>query len=99
MVIDKIGNINNISEPNRPKGVSRSREVTRNDKVEISSEAKQAAETSRYAQTVLETPDTSRADRVREIKMQIQNGTYDKFSDDRVLEMVADKIATFLLRK
>lgn len=99
MVIDKIGNINNIVETNRSKNVSRTRDVSRNDKVEISSEAKQAAEVSRYTQTVLDTPDAARAERVQQIKLQIQNGTYDKFNDDNVIEMVADKIASYLLRK
>ncbi len=99
MVIDKIGNINNVVETGKSKGVSRAKEVGRNDSIEISSEAKQAAEVSRYTQTVMETPDAARAERVREIKAQIQNGTYDKFNDDRVLEQVADRIATYLLRK
>ncbi|MBP7585718.1 MAG: flagellar biosynthesis anti-sigma factor FlgM [Spirochaetes bacterium] len=98
MVIDKIGNINNIPESNRSKSVSRSRETSRNDKVEISSEAKQAAETSHYTRMVRDTSDPERAQRVREIKDQIANGTYN-FDDAHVVEMVADKIATYLLRR
>ncbi len=99
MVIDKIGNINNIVEPNRGKPVSRSTELKKNDKIEISSEAKQAAEVSNYSQTVMDTQDAVRADRVREIKNQVQNGTYQGFNDNKVIEMVADKIATYLLRR
>jgi anti-sigma28 factor (negative regulator of flagellin synthesis) len=45
---------------------------------------------------VNEAPDI-RAERVRAIKEQVQNGTYN-FNDNKVLEMVADKIASFLLR-
>ncbi len=99
MVIDKIGNINNIVEPNRSKSVARTRDSGRNDKVEISSEAKRAAETSHYTRMVRETGDPDRAQRVQEIKAQIANGTYDRFDDDRVVEMVADKIASYLLRR
>lgn len=99
MVIDKIGNINNIVESNRSKSVSRSRETGRNDKVEISSEAKRAAETSHYTQMVRDTSDSDRARRVQEIKAQIANGTYDRFDDAHVVEMVADKIASYLLRR
>jgi negative regulator of flagellin synthesis FlgM len=98
MVIDKIGNINNIVEPKGAKATPRSRAAGKTDQVEISSEAKQAAELSRYAQVVKDAPDI-RQEKVREIKARIQDGTYDKFNDDQVLQMVADRIATYLLRK
>jgi anti-sigma28 factor (negative regulator of flagellin synthesis) len=99
MVIDKIGNINNIVEPKGSKSVSRSRELKKNDKVEISAEAKHAAETARYVKIVKDTNDTARMERVREIKAQIKDGTYDKFDNDKVLEMVADRIASYLIKK
>jgi negative regulator of flagellin synthesis FlgM len=98
MVIDKIGNINNIVEPKSARSVSKTKEAGKSDSIEISSEAKKAAELSRYTQIVKEAPDI-RADRVKEIKERIQDGTYDKFTDDKVLEMVAEKIAMHLLRK
>ena len=98
MVIDKIGNINNIVEPKSTKSVSKTKEPDKSDTIQISSEAKEAAESAKYAKIIHETPDM-RLERVREIKKQIQAGTYDKFIDDKVLEMVAEKIATQLLRK
>ena len=98
MVIDKIGNINNIVDPKGSKPVSKKRDIKKSDKVEISSEAKKAAETAKYTQIVKETPDIRR-ERVEAIKAQIKDGTYDKFVDNKVLEMVADKIALNLLRK
>ncbi len=98
MVIDKIGNINNIVESKNAKSVSKAKESKKADSVHISSEAKQAAETAKYGHIVKESPDI-RMDRVKEIKSRIQDGTYDKFTDDKVLEMVADKIARQLLRK
>lgn len=99
MVIDKIGNINNIQEPGRSKPVSRTKEAGRNDRVEISAEAKRAAENQQYVRIAHEANDSERAARVREIKEQIANGTYNRFDDDHVVEMVADRIASYLLRK
>ena len=98
MVIDKIDNIGNIVDPKRTKSVSKNNEIKKTDSLEISSEGKKAAKIAEYFQTVKETPDI-RLDRVKEIKEQIENGTYTKFNDDKVLEMVADKIASNLLRK
>lgn len=98
MVIDKIGNINNIVDPKGTKAVSKGKATKKSDSLVISTEGKKAAEIARYTQMVKEAPDM-RADRVREIKEQIQNGTYDKFTDNKVLEMVAEKIAVNLLRK
>jgi flagellar biosynthesis anti-sigma factor FlgM len=98
MVIDRIGNINNIQESNRQKSVSRSRETSRNDKVEISPEAKKASEIQTYSQMVRETTEPERAQRVQEIKARVANGTYD-FDSTQVTEMVADKIASYLLRR
>ncbi|MCX7678072.1 MAG: flagellar biosynthesis anti-sigma factor FlgM [Spirochaetes bacterium] len=98
MVIDKIGNINNIQEPSRTKPTSRTKESGRNDRVEISAEAKRAAENEHYIRLAQEATDVDRAARVREIKNQIANGTYN-FDDSRIVEMVADKIASYLLRR
>ncbi len=97
MVIDKIGNINNIVETKKTKTVSNTKEAKKGDSVQISSEGKKAADAAKIAQVVRETPDI-RADRVSQIKEQIANGSYD-FNDGKILEMVADKIATFLLNR
>jgi len=97
MVIDKIGNINNITETNKSKSVSGLKETKKNDSVDISSEAKKAAEMSRFIKTINETPDV-RSERVSLIKEQIENGAYN-FNDTKILEMVADKIAGFLMRR
>ena len=96
MAIDKISNINNIIEPKKTKPAAGTKETTKNDSIQISSEGKKAAEISKQMQIVHETPDI-RADRVNAIKEQIKNGSYD-FNDNKVLEMVASKIANFLLR-
>lgn len=97
MVIDKIGNINNIIEPKKSNPVASAKETKKKDSIEISSEGKKAADASKVAQLVKDSPDI-RADRVQEIKDQIANGTYN-FDDPKMLDMVADKIATFLMRK
>lgn len=97
MVIDKIGNIKNIIEPKKAHATTGSKDVKKNDSIQISSEGKKAAEMSKFSQIVKETPDI-RVDRVNEIKEKIASGTYD-FNNDKILEMVADRIANFLLRK
>ncbi len=97
MVIDKIGNINNIVDTKNTKPVSRNKSIDKSDSVQISSEAKSAAEQAKISQIVKDTPDV-RAEKVRDIKARIAEGTYDKFDDNKVLEMVAEKIATQLLR-
>jgi len=97
MVIDKIGNINNIIEPKKSGPVSSSKETKKKDSVQISSEAKSAAEVAKLAQTVKSAPDI-RIDRVQQIKELINNGTYD-FNNPDILEKVADRIAGILVRK
>jgi negative regulator of flagellin synthesis FlgM len=97
MVIDKIGNINNIIEPKKSNPVTSTKETKKKDSVQISSEAKNAAEVSKLAQIVKDTPDI-RIERIKEIKAQIANGTYN-FDKPEIIEMVADKIANFLVKK
>lgn len=97
MVIDKIGNINNIIEPKKSKPVSGASEPKKNDSIQISTEGKKAAEVARQTQVVRDTPDV-RAERVQELKAMIADGTYN-FDDQKVIEMVADRIAGMLLRK
>ncbi|MFC1669888.1 flagellar biosynthesis anti-sigma factor FlgM [Spirochaetota bacterium] len=97
MVIDKIGNINNIVEPKKSRSPKDVKQSNKNDSVQISTEGKKAADISRNAQVIKETPDI-RMERVREIKERIDNGSYD-FNDNKMLERVADKIASFLLRQ
>ena len=97
MVIDKIGNINNIVEPKKNRPVAGAKETKRNDSIQISSEGKKAADIAKQTQMVHNASDI-RTDKVKAIKEQIANGTYD-FNDNKVLEMVADKIAGFLLRE
>ena len=96
MVIDKIGNINNIVEPRKSRNVTHAKEPVRDDSVQISSEGKMAADVARQTQIVRETPDV-RTEKVSQLREQIASGEYN-FNDDRILEMVADKIASFLLR-
>ncbi|MBN2040982.1 MAG: flagellar biosynthesis anti-sigma factor FlgM [Spirochaetes bacterium] len=98
MVIDKIDNIGNIVDPKKTKSVFKNNAIKKTDSLEISSEGKEASKIAEYVETVKNTPDI-RLDKVKAIKEQIEQGTYNKFTDDKVLEMVADKIAQNLLRK
>jgi len=97
MVIDKIGNINNIIETKKTSKLASAKQVKKNDSIQISSEGKQAAEIAKVNKIVNDTPDI-RTEKVNKLKEQIANGTYD-FNDDKLLEKVADKIATFLMRQ
>jgi negative regulator of flagellin synthesis FlgM len=96
MVIDKIGNINNIVETKKTRASAQPRETKKNDSIQISSEGRQAAEISRYSQAVNDAPDI-RMDRVKEIKDRIASGAYN-FNDENIIGAVADKIARFLTR-
>ncbi len=98
MVIDKVGNIKNIVDPKSTKSVSKSKGVKKSDKLEISSEAKKAAELAQYTKIVKDSPDI-RKEKVEAIKAMIKDGSYDKIVDNKILELVADKIADNLLRK
>jgi flagellar biosynthesis anti-sigma factor FlgM len=97
MVIDKIGNINNIVEPKKSSHVSGAKETRKKDSVQISSEGKKAAEEARLTGIAKAASDI-RVDRVRELKDAIAKGTYN-FDEPKVIEMVADRIAAFLLKK
>jgi len=98
MVIDKVGNLNNAFEPKKSKPVSNNKEIKKNDSVEISTEGLKASENSKLFQITKDIPDLHN-EKIKTIKEQIKNGTYDKIIDNKVLEMVADKIAEQLLRK
>jgi flagellar biosynthesis anti-sigma factor FlgM len=97
MVIDKIGNINNIVDAKKTRPSSGNKEVNKGDSVQLSSEARQAADVARLSQMVQTSPDM-RAERVQELKEQIANGEYN-FDDSKILNMVADRIADFLIRR
>ena len=92
MVIDKIGNINNIIESKKARpaqSVNGAKPVA--DSIQISDEGIKAAEEARLAQIVKDTPDV-RADKVNKLKEQIASGEYDKFINDDLLGKVAEKL-------
>ena len=96
MVIEKIGNINNISEPKKNKPISDRKDGIIRDSIDISDEGRLAAINAKNAQIIRETPDV-RIDRVKDIKMRIDNGSYN-FNDNKILAMVADRIVDFLIK-
>ncbi len=97
MVIDKIGTINNIVEPKKSSPSASAKVAKKNDSILISSEGKKAAEVSKISHVVKASSDI-RTERVTEIKQQIAQGAYN-FDKPEILEMVADRIASFLARK
>lgn len=99
MTIDKVGNVNNVFDAKRTKSVQKNGQLPQgNDSVAISTEGLKAIDDARITQMVRETPDT-RADRVEQIKAQMLSGAYDKDIDNKILDLVADKILTQILRK
>ncbi len=91
MVLNKVGNVNNIYENKKSNSIKRPEKTDRADSIEISSAGLKAAEEAKYTQIIKETPDV-RMEKVQKIKEMIADGSYDKFIDDEVLGKVADKL-------
>lgn len=99
MVLNKIGNINKIFENKKAKATNKAENPSKvSDSVQISTEGMKAAEEAKYTQMVKETPDT-RQEKVMAIKQQIEDGTYDRHLDDKILGLVADKLMNGLMSK
>lgn len=88
MGIDKIGPINNYNKINNIKKKNSLKKSESTDSVNISSEAKNMAETNKILEIVKNAPDV-RADKVKEIKAKINNPDY---INKMVAESLADKI-------
>ena len=97
MMINKVGDIQNILEPKKTKPALPKELVSRADSATISVEGKQAAEFARNLQMVKGSPDI-REDKIRELKEKINNGSYD-FDNRNVINGVAGKIASILLKE
>ncbi|MDH4200477.1 MAG: flagellar biosynthesis anti-sigma factor FlgM [Spirochaetia bacterium] len=98
MVIDRIGNVNNITGADQIQN-QKSKEIKKGigeDTVSISREAQKAQELSRAGEIVKSAADI-RPDRVKEVREKLNRGDYDK-PDNELLEKVAEKIAQSLLR-
>ena len=92
MVIDKIGNVNSIIEPRKPKQNYQVNNVRpASDSVQISEEGLKAAEEARLAQIVKESPDI-RADKVKELKEKIASGEFDRAIDEKLLGNIAERM-------
>jgi anti-sigma28 factor (negative regulator of flagellin synthesis) len=97
MVINKVGDIQNIIEPKKTKPALTKDSVSRSDSAYISIEGKQAAELARSLQMVNDSPDT-RVEKIRDIKDKINNGTYN-FDDKDIINKVAEKLTAVLLKE
>ncbi|MFW6365133.1 MAG: flagellar biosynthesis anti-sigma factor FlgM [Spirochaetota bacterium] len=92
MILDKIGNIHKIFDAKKTKSVNKTNNVNNTtDSIHISNEGLKAADEARITQMVKETSDVRR-EKVEQIKKQIQDGTYDRHLDDKVLSIVANKL-------
>ena len=97
MMINKVGDIQNILEPKKTKPALKKDSVFRSDSATISIEGKQAAEFARNLQMVRNAPDI-RADKIRDLKEKINDGSYD-FDNIDVIHNVAGKITSVLLKE
>lgn len=97
MMINKVGDVQNIIEPKKSKPTVTRDSVSRSDSASISIEGKQAAEFARNLQMVQDAPDV-RMDKIRDIKEKINNGTYN-FDDKDIINKVAEKMAAVLLKE
>lgn len=97
-MVDKIGNVNNIVEPKKVRSAQQNTAVrTASDSVQISSEGMRAAEEAHLAQIVKDAPDI-RADKVREIKQMMADGSYDRHLDEKILGAVAERLVKGIFR-
>ncbi|MDA3901749.1 MAG: flagellar biosynthesis anti-sigma factor FlgM [Spirochaetes bacterium] len=92
MVLNKIGNINKIFETKKSNSVNKANSAgASSDSIQLSTEGLRAAEEAKTLQMVRETPDVRR-EKIEAIKQQMQDGTYDRHLDDKVLGLVANKL-------
>ena len=97
MMINRVGDIQNISEPKKSKPALKKDDVSRLDSASISVEGRQAAEFARNLQMVKDAPNI-RMDKVRDIKDKISDGSYN-FDDREIISKVAGEITSILLRE
>ena len=96
MMIDKIGGISPNYGPKKSTPVSKKEGQAKTDSVQISAEATRAAELAQTVKLVKATPDTSRQEKLQEVKDRLARGEYDQLSDTQLSEM-ADSIGQTLL--
>lgn len=96
-MIDKIGNIGKIFQQPKNDPVKKApAKGAGNDSVSISPEARQAAEVANTVKLVQNTPDDTRAEKLREVREKLKNGDYDQLSPE-MLDSIADRVAPTLL--
>lgn len=92
MILDKVGNIQKIFDAKKTKSIDKANNVSStSDSIQISNEGLKAADEAKVTQLVKESADIRR-EKVEQIKKQIQDGSYDRHLDDKVLSLVADKL-------
>ena len=97
MMINRVGDIQNILEPKKSKSALKKENVSRLDSATISVEGKQAAELARNLQLVKDSPDV-RIEKIRDFRDKINNGIYD-FDDKDVISKTAGKLASVFFKE
>ena len=88
MTVEGIGPVDPVSNFKRIDRTARPQRAENADSIDVSAEAKSAAEAYHAKELAMNSPDV-RADRVAELKQKMQDPTY---IDDTVLNSVADRL-------
>lgn len=92
MMIDRVGGAGPGYGPKKPENQQQVQQPVRSgDNVSISAEAARAADLARVTNLVRSTDDTSRMEKVKEIKQRLQNGEFDNPSE-AMLSSAADSL-------
>lgn len=92
-MIEKIGGITPNQAPRKSEPVAKAESPVRaSDNLSISEEALKAAEAAKI-QKLANSPDESRAEKIKEVREKLARGDYDNLSDE-MLNKVADRVAS-----
>jgi hypothetical protein len=94
MTIDKIGPLNKILKTQSDVKVNKSSKTTKNDRVELSPEAKKMAELSQIEAKVKAAPEIRKeltAERIKELRDKLEDP--DQYLTKEVAEKIAEKVA------
>jgi anti-sigma28 factor (negative regulator of flagellin synthesis) len=100
MMIDKVGGVAPGYGPGKKNDpVTRLDSSSKTgDNVVISEEASRAAEVARTSRLVLQSADSERAERLKEIKEKVARGDYNEVSDEQASKIAESLIGIFFRR-
>jgi len=92
MVIDKVGGVGPGYGPRKADATpKKENSAIQSDNVVISDEAARAAEVDRLSKMAMTSQDSSRVEKLREVKSKLEKGEYDNLSEE-VVGKLADRL-------